>query len=252
MEDSPDRRRTPRSWRARVTRGVRVTEELSDKVLEDAVMPAWRHVTDGESRWPVSIAVITALVLQLLLPATVQLHHRWILPTLSALLLAVLTVANPRHASPSTTVRALGLLLIASLTVANMVSAGRLVNGLVHGRFRDAQQLLLTGGAIWATNVIVFALWYWEFDRGGPAARMRARRPYPDFVFVQIQNPELAPSHWAPNFIDYLYVSFTNASAFSPTDVLPLTRWAKLTMMLQSSISLMTVALVVARAVNIL
>jgi uncharacterized membrane protein len=112
--------------------------------------------------------------------------------------------------------------------------------------------LLATGGAIWATNVIVFALWYWELDRGGPVARAHATRVHPDFLFAQLQSPDLAPADWEPAFADYLYVSFTNAAAFSPTDVLPLSRWAKLTMMLQSVVSLATVVLVIARAVNIL
>jgi uncharacterized membrane protein len=98
----------------------------------------------------------------------------------------------------------------------------------------------------------VFALWYWELDRGGPAARATAPRPYPDFLFPQMQSPELAPDNWEPSFTDYLYVSFTNATAFSPTDVMPLSRWAKLTMMLHSMVSVVTVALVIARAVNIL
>ena len=111
---------------------------------------------------------------------------------------------------------------------------------------------MITGGAIWLTNVIVFALWYWEVDRGGPAARANARKTHPDFLFAQMSSPELVDKDWEPTFVDYLFLSFTNATAFSPTDVLPLTRWAKLTMMLQSAVSLSTVALVIARAVNIL
>ena len=113
-------------------------------------------------------------------------------------------------------------------------------------------ELLLAGGAIWLTNVIVFGVWYWEFDRGGPVARAAGSQPYPDFVFPQMTNPELAPADWEPGFVDYLYVSFTNAMAFSPTDVMPMTRWAKLTMLTQSLISVVTLVLVVARAVNIL
>jgi hypothetical protein len=100
--------------------------------------------------------------------------------------------------------------------------------------------------------VIVFGLWYWEFDRGGPVARADATRTYPDFQFVQMTNPQLAPPDWEPVSGDYLYPSFTNAAAFSPTDVMPLTRWAKIAMTVQSAVSIVTVALVVARAVNIL
>jgi uncharacterized membrane protein len=108
------------------------------------------------------------------------------------------------------------------------------------------------GGAIWITNVIIFALWYWELDRGGPVARSKAVHKYPDFMYPQMQAPDLAPEHWEPTFLDYLYVSFTNATAFSPTDTMPLSRWAKMLMMAQASVSLATVALVIARAVNIL
>jgi uncharacterized membrane protein len=111
---------------------------------------------------------------------------------------------------------------------------------------------LSTGAAIWLTNIIAFAVWYWQLDRGGPAARAHARRTLPDFQFVQMQNPDLTHPDWEPQFVDYLYLSFTNATAFSPTDVMPLSRWAKLTMLGQSLISLATLALVIARAVNIL
>ncbi|MGX1763469.1 hypothetical protein ACWIG5_42350, partial [Streptomyces lydicus] len=101
-------------------------------------------------------------------------------------------------------------------------------------------------------DVVVFGLGYWEFDRGGPGARANARKPLPDFLFVQMQNPELADPEWEPQFMDYLYLSFTNATAFSPTDVMPMTRWAKAMMMAQSGISLVLAALVIARAVNVL
>ena len=152
----------------------------------------------------------------------------------------------------SMVLRVLGLLLVAAASLATAWSAGRLVYELATGHGgRSAVPLLINGGAIWLTNVIVFALWYWEFDRGGPAARASARKKLPDFVFTQMTAPELASRDWEPAFLDYLYLSFTNATAFSPTDTLPLSRWAKLTMMFQSGISLVTVALVVARAVNI-
>ena len=123
---------------------------------------------------------------------------------------------------------------------------------LLHRGVSDATSLLRSGGSIWLTNVVVFALWYWEFDRGGPGARAEARNHVPDFLFPQMTDPDLASPHWAPSFFDYLYMSFTNSSAFSPTDVLPLTRWAKALMMAQSATSLTVVALVIARAVNIL
>ena len=133
-----------------------------------------------------------------------------------------------------------------------MVGA-RLVTELVHSNAANAPgPLLITGAVIWLTNIIVFALWYWEFDRGGPVARANGTRPYPDFLFVQMTSPNLAPPDWEPTFGDYLYLSFTNATAFSPTDVMPLSRWAKMAMTAQASVSIVTVVLVVARAVNIL
>jgi len=115
-----------------------------------------------------------------------------------------------------------------------------------------ATPLLATGASVWATNVIVFAMWYWEFDRGGPVHRAHGTFQHPDLLFPQMTVQELTPTDWEPLFVDYLYMSFTNATAFSPTDVMPLARWAKLTMLVQSAVSLAVGALVIARAVNIL
>ena len=111
--------------------------------------------------------------------------------------------------------------------------------------------LLSSGAAIWTTNIILFALWYWEFDRGGPLSRALGRVEHPDFSFPQMQNPELSPAHWEPHFPDYLYVSFTNACSFSPTDTMPMARWAKMAMLTQSAISLVVIALVISRAVGL-
>jgi uncharacterized membrane protein len=220
----------------------------------ELIVPAWRRVTQREPRLPVSLAVIVAISLQLALPDRFAAQPRWPLPALALLLLIALVTANPKRLDrPSLRLRTASMILIAVLSVANAWSAARLITSLIQGTSReDAGPLLAIGAAIWLTNVIVFALWYWELDRGGPAARAQAARLYPDFLFVQMQSPELAPADWEPRFADYLYLSFTNATAFSPTDVLPLSRWAKLTMMLQSAVSLTTVALVIARAVNIL
>ncbi len=218
------------------------------------LLPAWRQVTQGEPRWPVSLAVAAAIAMQVSLPDRVATQPRWLLPALAALLLIALIVTNPRRITRrSPVLRSGSMALIGVISLANAWSAARLIAGLIHGgTWPDAGPLLLAGAAIWLTNIIVFALWYWELDRGGPAARATAPRPYPDFLFPQMQSPELAPADWEPLFSDYLYVSFTNATAFSPTDVMPLSRWAKLTMMLHSMVSVMTVALVIARAVNIL
>ena len=216
--------------------------------------PAWRRATRGEPRLPVSVAILVAIGLQASLPNRVANQPRWLLPGLAALLLVGIVLANPAHINRrSPALRATTLLLVLFMSAANIASAARLVFDLVRSQgLRDPTELLLTGLSIWLTNVIVFALWYWEFDRGGPVARAIAPRPYPDFLFPQMASPELAPEHWEPAFVDYLYMSFTNATAFSPTDVMPLSRWAKLTMLVQSAISLITVALVIARAVNVL
>jgi uncharacterized membrane protein len=112
--------------------------------------------------------------------------------------------------------------------------------------------LLLGGGEIWVINILAFALVYWELDRGGPAARAHAVSDLPDFLFQQMQSPGFAPHDWKPAFVDYVYLSFTNATAFSPTDVMPLSRWAKLTMLVQAAVALVIVVLVVARAINAL
>ena len=218
------------------------------------IVPAWRRLTDGESTWPVRLAVIAATALQVALPNRYEIPPTWLLPTLGGLLAVGLSVANPRRFTRhSPQLRVMSILLIAVITLANAGSAARLITALLQGRTHEsATKLLLTGGAIWLTNVIVFGMWYWDLDRGGPAARAKVLKSYPDFLFPQMTAPELSPPDWQPQFFDYLYVSFTNAAAFSPTDTLPLARWAKLTMMLQSVVSLGTVVLVIARAVNIL
>ncbi|HKT04815.1 MAG TPA: hypothetical protein VJT31_35320 [Rugosimonospora sp.] len=215
-------------------------------------LPAWLRKTGGEARWPATLAVLALIVLQLVVPDKLAFKPRPLLPVLESVLLVLLIVANPRRITRENRwLRSLGLLLVVAASLATAWSAGQLVYQLVTGHGGKAVPLLLDGGAIWLTNVIVFSLWYWEFDRGGPAARAVARKPHPDFLFTQMTSPELVSRDWEPTYVDYLYLSFTNATAFSPTDTLPLTGWAKLTMMGQSMISLITVALVVARAVNI-
>ena len=220
------------------------------------VVPAWRRRTRGEQRWPVTLSVIAAVVLQVLLPdnLTKPLPH-WLLPALEGALAVALTIANPvRIERRDPVVRAAAVGLIVLISAANAVSAVLLIRAIVETlpATAHAAPLLASGANIWATNVIAFALWYWEFDRGGPVHRADGMRQHPDLMFPQMANPELAPADWEPHFVDYLYLSFTNATAFSPTDVMPLARWAKLTMAVQSAVSLGVGALVIARAVNIL
>jgi uncharacterized membrane protein len=238
---------------ARIERMVKGTVQVAAQTGER--VPAWLRPTEGEPRWPVAVTVLAAIGLQLAVPERFVLHPLWLLPGIELVLLAALVAANPRRLNRDhRLVRAGSLALVVVATFANVWTAEHLVAGLLSGteKQESAAALLSIGGAIWATNVIVFALWYWEFDRGGPLARAQATHPYPDFQFAQMQSPDLSHHEWEPGFFDYLYLSFTNATAFSPTDTLPLSRWAKMAMLTQSSISLVTVVLVVARAVNIL
>ncbi len=228
-------------------------EHAAVRRAESVPFPAWLRRTPGEPRWPVTLTVVVAIGLQLLLPNRLS-ALRYVLPVLECALLAGLIIANPvRIERRSRFVAAASIVLTLLITAANAVSAVLLVRAILEGKANEGPLPLLgSGAAIWLTNVIAFALWYWEFDRGGPVHRAGGTSPYPDLMFPQMASPELAPPEWEPRFVDYLYLSFTNATAFSPTDVMPLARWAKLTMLVQSGVSLALVVLVVARAVNIL
>ena len=220
-------------------------------------LPAWRRVTQGELRWPVTITTALGIGLQVFVPDKLTLvTPSWILPAAQGALLVVLVSANPKRINrQSRIMRMLSLILGALLSLANGWSVARLAIGITQGTLgQKAGPLLITGAVIWLTNVIAFALWYWEFDRGGPVARaLNLKDRYPDFQFPQmVSPPDMVPPDWEPGFLDYLYLAFTNASAFSPTDTMPMSRWAKVAMTVQSIISIVTVALVVSRAVNIL
>ncbi|BAX97930.1 hypothetical protein MSTE_02621 [Mycobacteroides stephanolepidis] len=233
----------------------RLAHEVTDDVLAaEKYLPSWLRPGAPESRIPVLIALVAAIGLQLAIPAQFNLTPRWPLPALESALLVVLVILNPLKFTRSTTLgRWATYVLIAAITADNTISAALLDYKIVTGQMGDNPRVLLGSGlAIFITNIIVFGMWYWEFDRGGPFARHTTERPHPDFMFPQMANPELAPPDWRPKFPDYLYVSFTNVVAFSPTDTMPLSRWAKMLMTLQSMVALSTVALVLARAVNIL
>ncbi|GHE77995.1 hypothetical protein GCM10017786_04450 [Amycolatopsis deserti] len=217
-------------------------------------LPAWRRPTAGAHRWPAALTVAVVIGLQLLLPDRLVLQPHWVLPGLSALLLVALVLLGPgRAAGDHRHARKVALSLVFVVSAGNAGSAVLLVGHILDGSIGDqAGPLLAAGAGIYLTNVVVFSLWYWEFDRGGPAARAAGTRQYPDLLFPQMTSPGLAPPEWEPGYLDYLYLAFTNATAFSPTDVMPLKPWAKLTMLAQSVVSLVLVVLVVARAVNIL
>ena len=193
------------------------------------------------------------LALQLALPESLVPGSRWIMPVLEAVLLVPLLVAaRYRHYKEAKWARVLVIVLVAVTNVANVYSLILLAYYLIHGTKAAGHQLILSSIAIWFTNVVIFALWYWELDRGGPGARTHPVQPPPELLYPQMINPEVAPRHWRPTFVDYLYVSLTNATAFSPTDTMPLSRRMKALMGVQALASLLTVALVAARAVNIL
>ena len=221
-------------------------------------LPAWRRRTEGENVVAVCVAIIVAIGLTLALPERIANKPRWLLPGVAILLLVVLLLSlrRMRFEQPHPLLRTLGTILIATLSLANGLSAARLIVDILRGEGLGTKQhpaeLLLVGGAIWLTNVILFGIWYWGADRGGAVQRTLGSHERPDFLFPQMQLEERWAKEWEPEFVDYFYLSFTNATAFSPTDVMPLARWGKLTMMLQSSISIMLVVLVVARAVNTL
>ena len=224
--------------------------------LREAGHPAapWRRATRGESRWPAAVAVVAASGLQMALPRWLSFGPHWLLPAAEVGLLCALVASGPGQLERrSAVLRTGGLVLAGVLSLANATSAALLVRDLTHSSpVRSAGTLLVAGGCIWAANVLAFALWYWELDRGGPADRCHAVRMHPDFLFPQMQQPDLAPPDWKPFFTDYLYLSFTNAISFAASDITPLTRWAKTMMMLQSAVSVAAIALVVARAVNII
>jgi uncharacterized membrane protein len=218
------------------------------------VTPAQDSDNASEAHWPASIAVLAALSLQVTLPDALIVGPRWILPALELLLLVPLTITRPhrRHSDPRP-VRMTSIVLIALVNIANIGSLVLLAHDVITGRQIVGRQLIFSSIEIWLTNVLIFALWFWELDRRGPGARTLPKRYPPDFLFPQMANPDgCEVQKWRPNFIDYLYTSLTNATAFSPTDTMPLSSKVKALMGVQCIASLITVVLVAARAVNIL
>ncbi len=205
--------------------------------------------------WEPQLVVATALLLDLFLPSRLTLGPSWLLPSVEGLLLFALVVASPHpHLRHSPRRRRVAIALIGLVSAVNLFSLVLLTHYLLQGGKESGRSLIFSGIALWGTNVLLFGLWYFELDRGGPVARALGEEHYADFLFPQMSSEGAAhsPPGWKPRLVDYLYVSFTNATAFSPTDTMPLSRTAKWLMSVQALASLLTVALVLARAVNIL
>jgi uncharacterized membrane protein len=207
----------------------------------------------AESFWPAQLTVLAAIGLQLALPQRLTAGPSWLLPALEAVLLVGLSLATPRQLEHEHTIRRrTAISLTAFVSAANVFSLVELTHFLLRHANPNPRELIVAGVLIWLTNFLIFALWYWEIDRGGPGRRAAGHDGAPDFLFPQMSDDRIEPRDWRPRFIDYLYVSLTNATAFSPTDTMPLTPMAKGVMGVQSLVSLVTIGLVVSRAVNIL
>ena len=208
----------------------------------------------GEPRWPVAAAVLATIALQVMAPSAGRPPGWWIILILELFLVGSLLAPAPgRTDAPSRRTHWLTVGLLVAMTIGLIAALAILMVDIIHvGLGVSAGALLGRGAALWVTNVVVFSLWYWVFDRGGPARRAAGVAVAPSFAFPENATPDLVAAGWSPQYADYLYVSFTNATAFSPTDTLPLCRWAKMAMMVEAGISLVTAILVIARAVNVL
>ena len=209
---------------------------------------------EGEPRWPMAAAVVSLMVLAIFLPRENRLLPAWVFPLFVGALLVVLIAGDPGAIDRrSRLLRVLSIVLVSILVLGALVATILLIDVLINGgpRTDSASELLEAGAIVWISNNLAFALLYWELDGGGAAARAHEMRRDVGFAFPQQLNPDLAPPRWRPQFVDYLYVGFTNATAFSPTDAMPMAPWAKIAMMVQSVISLVILGLVIARAVNV-
>jgi hypothetical protein len=219
----------------------------------------------GEPRLPAAVGVVVAIGLYALLPSDLQIGPRFVVPALECLVFVPLVLANPRRMTRENRVlRRLSIGLVLLIALSNTTALVLLIRSLLKGEATAGGQLLGAAAQVWFTNVLVFALAYWELDRGGPVTRFRVSRPHlpkADFRFPQDEDHDAisevakrssAKSGWAPGFIDYLYVSVTNSSAFSPTDTMPLSVRAKLLMAVESVSALMLSVLVVSFAIGLL
>ena len=207
---------------------------------------------DHDPVWHVEVMVLAVIALQLVLPDRFVIGLHWLLPALEAVLALLLLATTPKEKVFKSIARSLNvILLLAAIGLGNLYALQQVANELLQaGKINNGRELILTAINIYLTNILVFALLYWEMDAGGPGQRRTANKIERDFLFPQASSPDF--HGWHPTSIDYLYVSSTNAMAFSPTDTMPMSRRAKMLMLGQSTISIIVVALVAARAVNIL
>jgi hypothetical protein len=215
-----------------------------------------------EARWEAAPAILLVIAFQILLAIVSQMQHWklwdlpwwvWLIavPFEVGLLVSLAWGRSRRQLQQRGIRRTFALALLALISLANALLLVAVLASLVRGTEKSGAQLLLKAMTLWGTNVLTYGLWFWEVDRGGPVRRLHRDAPLPDFQFPQMENPQLAVPGWQPELLDYVYVSATNAIAFSPTDAMPLSRRAKLMMLSESVISSLTVLLVAARAVNI-
>jgi uncharacterized membrane protein len=210
---------------------------------------------EGERRWPAALATLSALGLPWIIELSVKGWIPFLITGVGLVLLVAVIATDPGRIDRRTPLtRGLSLGLIGVLIVLALIATARLVQALLDGapEVETARELLLLGGITWVETLLVFALLFWQLDGGGPAERLRGDERYPDWLFPQQQDPSLVPPGWRPEFGDYLYLAFTNALAFSPTDAMPVSRTAKRCMLVQASVSIVILSLVIANAVNIL
>jgi len=218
-------------------------------------IPEVVDLDEPEPRWPAFVAVIAVGGLYTALPDALTLGPRWLFPSVVLALLVPTVVSH--HAGKHRLNAIFGFAVDAVLTVGLIISVTLLIGALPTHK-EGPLELLLSAASLWATNILVFALWYWRLDAGGPHQRdKQGGYPCGAFLFPQTTMSEQAletagQEDWSPNFIDYLFLSFNTSTAFSPTDAPVLARWAKILMMLQSLLSLLIIALLAARAVNLL
>ena len=205
-----------------------------------------------EPRWPASLALVVCVGLYVLLPDRLVVGPHWLLPVLVALPLGPLSARRHRHPDESSWIRHVTIGLVALVTAANVTSLVLLVHHLLNSDVSQGRKLIYSAVAVWLTNIILYGLWFWEVDRGGPHRRASGDKLLPDLQFPQMQTPDQAPKNWRPAFTDYLFTSFANGTSFAPADAMPLTLRMKVLFTSESVVSLATIAIVASRAVNIL